>query len=105
MSEQRLIDANELKICYTGTNGYDDKASYASIRKMIDSRQTIDPETLPIVQELREKLSRYEQAEQEGRLLILSEEDWTWTIRGDIARGIVLANCKAAQKGQKNDGL
>lgn len=32
----RLIDADKLKLCYTGTNGLDDKAEYDSIRKMID---------------------------------------------------------------------
>jgi hypothetical protein len=37
----RLIDADDLKICYTGTNGKDDKACYASIRAMIDNRETV----------------------------------------------------------------
>lgn len=36
----RLIDADALKSCYTGSNGLDDKASYESIRKMIDSQPT-----------------------------------------------------------------
>ncbi len=36
----RLIDADKLKLCYTGTNGLDDKAEYFSIRKMIDSQPT-----------------------------------------------------------------
>lgn len=37
----RLIDADPLKLCYTGTNGYDDKAEYSSIRKMIDMQPTV----------------------------------------------------------------
>jgi len=37
----RLIDADDLKVCYTGTNGKDDKASYASIITMIDNRLTV----------------------------------------------------------------
>lgn len=36
----RLIDADKLKLCYTGTNGLDDKAEYFSIRKMIDLQLT-----------------------------------------------------------------
>ncbi len=36
----RLIDADKLKMCYTGTNGLDDKAEYFSIRKMIDLQHT-----------------------------------------------------------------
>lgn len=36
----RLIDADKLKLCYTGTNGLDDKAEYFSIRKMIDLQPT-----------------------------------------------------------------
>lgn len=33
---KKLIDPEELKKCYTGHNGLDDKASYESIRRMID---------------------------------------------------------------------
>lgn len=40
-SDIRLIDANALKSCYTGSNGMDDKASYESIRKMIDLQPTV----------------------------------------------------------------
>lgn len=36
----RLIDGDKLKICYTGTNGLDDKAEYFSIRKMIGLQPT-----------------------------------------------------------------
>lgn len=38
---KRLIDAERLKTCYTGTNGLDDKAEYAAIRKMIDLQPTV----------------------------------------------------------------
>ena len=34
----RLIDADELKLCYTGSDT--NKASYLSIRKMIDTSKT-----------------------------------------------------------------
>ena len=37
----RLIDADALKSCYTGSNGIDDKASYESIRKMIDAQPIV----------------------------------------------------------------
>lgn len=33
---KKLIDPEELKKCYTGHNGLDDRASYESIRRMID---------------------------------------------------------------------
>jgi hypothetical protein len=49
----RFIDADKLKECYTGTNGVDDKATYASIRAMIDNQSTAyDVEK--VVQKLRE---------------------------------------------------
>lgn len=47
------------------------KTANDMFRDEIDRQPTIDPETLPIVKELREKLSRYEQAEREGRLVEL----------------------------------
>lgn len=43
-NEQRLIDANMLKQCYTGSNGMDNKADYASIQKMIDAQPTVIPD-------------------------------------------------------------
>lgn len=38
----RVIDADKLKKCYTGTNGMDNKADYLSIRKMIDNQPTVE---------------------------------------------------------------
>ena len=52
----RLIDADELKLCYTGSDT--NKASYLSIRKMIDtSKTTYDIDK--VVEELEENASRY----------------------------------------------
>lgn len=52
MSEQRLIDANAFKECWKpGVIG-------DTLRRVIDDQPTIDPETLPIVQELRAELER-----------------------------------------------
>ena len=48
----RLIDANALKEKMKCTN------RYFSIKFDIDEAPTIDPETLPIVQELREQLAK-----------------------------------------------
>ena len=42
----RIIDADKLKECYTGSNGIDNKADYLSIRKMIDSQPTLEPTNL-----------------------------------------------------------
>ncbi len=30
--------------------------------------------------------------------MVLPLDDYTWTIRGDIVRGIIKANCRAAKK-------
>lgn len=65
MSEQRLIDAIAFEEKMKKTS------RYFSVVHDIREMTTIDPETLPIVQELRAKLERYEQAEEEGRLLTL----------------------------------
>jgi len=37
----RLIDADELIKCYTGSNGFDDKADYVSIKEMIKHQPTV----------------------------------------------------------------
>ena len=59
----RIIDANalteDLTYDFTGhpMNGHR-KTTFADIRAMILCQPTIDPETLPIVQELRKKLEQ-----------------------------------------------
>lgn len=59
----RLIDAEELNknltcdVCGKPLNGHM-KTNYANIRASILAQPTIDPETLPIVQELRERLAK-----------------------------------------------
>lgn len=73
MSQQRLIDANAAKknlfSYYSFVNENTIKANYTGetlmsyevadmIEDCIDNAPTIDPETLPIVRELREKLER-----------------------------------------------
>ena len=40
-------------------------------------------------------------ADKDGRVLILPHKDYTWSIRGDIAIGIVKANCRHAAKNEK----
>lgn len=63
MVEQRLIDANALTVDltydFTGRpmNGHR-KTTFADIRGMILCQPTIDPETLPIVRQLREELAK-----------------------------------------------
>lgn len=62
MSEPRLIDASELHECLSATcnTGYE---TYPEeyIHEMIDEIDTIDPETLPIVQMLRERVNALEE--------------------------------------------
>lgn len=54
----RLIDSDKLKICYTGTNGLDDKAEYFSIRKMIDLQSTAY-DVDKVVEQLEDLKRRY----------------------------------------------
>lgn len=91
MSEQRLINANDIELGHIvhDMGGYTD---LSDVGDYLNTIPTIDPETLPIVQhlrdvasargkviekrektieELREKLARYEQAEAEGKLVKL----------------------------------
>lgn len=67
MSEQRLIDANELRgiesLLNTDIIRGSKEASWlmSQVLHDIDAMPTIDPETMPIVRELREKMERTEQ--------------------------------------------
>ena len=45
-----------------------------------------------------DELGEIIQAKREGRCVVLPPDDYTWTIRGDIIRGIIHANCRAAKK-------
>lgn len=64
--KQRLIDANKIPNCkYKVAARAGDKESLCEFRvahwKDIEEMPTVDPETLPIVQELREQLKRVAQ--------------------------------------------
>ena len=73
MSEQRLIDAEKLIDVLDSAWWHDNADRDEVALPSVDSAPTVDPETIPIVKELRDKLARYEKAEQEGRLKILPE--------------------------------
>ena len=45
-----------------------------------------------------DRLRELDQADREGWCVVLPLDDYTWTIRGDIVRGIIKANCRAAKK-------
>ncbi len=47
------------------------------------------------------RLIELAEADKDGRVLILPHEDYTWSIRGDIAIGIVKANCRHAAEAEK----
>ena len=47
-----------------------------------------------------DRLRELAQADLEGRIIILPDDDFTWTIRGDIMRDIIQANCKAKEREQ-----
>lgn len=77
MDEQRLIDANALTVDltydFTGRpmNGHR-KTTFANIRGMILSQPTIDPESLPIVRQLREELARVTEERNDARATLRS---------------------------------
>lgn len=79
MSEQRLIDGEKLFGLIAGHSYYrgDDILSRIACmeegREIGESIKDVDPEDLLVVRNLREKLSRYEKAEREGRLAFLNE--------------------------------
>ncbi len=56
MNEQRLIDANAIKQKVKNSTAI--RSVKAGILVFVDCAPTIDPETLPIVQELRKELER-----------------------------------------------
>ncbi len=74
MSEQRLIDADALNKRFEKLKegvSLIDAVFLNGAMSAVDNSPTIDPETLPIVQDLRAKLERYEQAEQDGRFFVM----------------------------------
>ena len=57
MAEQRLIDSNKLKVDLSKLPVMSNWGE-AFMPTLIDDQPTIDPETLPIVRELREQLAK-----------------------------------------------
>ena len=45
-----------------------------------------------------DRLLELSEADRDGRCVVLPPDDYAWTIRGDIVRGIIIANCRAAKK-------
>ena len=73
---------------------YADKASLEIMDLCMDAATA-----LSTLQAENEKLrAELAQADREGRCVVLPPDDYTWTIRGDIVRGIIHANCRAAKK-------
>lgn len=56
MAEQRLIDATDL--IARGNASFGGVSDAVLLKKFVDAQPTIDPETLPIVRQLREELAR-----------------------------------------------
>ena len=57
------------------------------------------------------RLRKLAEADRDGRVVVLPPESYDWKIRGDLALGIIIANCKAAEtkrameeKAGKKDG-
>lgn len=71
----------------------------------------LSPQACSMCREIEEGLSSTDysisrmlelmKADKDGRVLILPHEDYTWSIRGDIAIGIVKANCRHAAEAEK----
>lgn len=105
MSEQRMVDANAIEL-HRVTHDMGGYADLDDVEEYIGNLPTIDPETLPIVRELREKLERYEKAEQEGRLIELPCKigDTVWVTTCATSRGIEVVKCEVRKMRIKNDG-
>ena len=43
-----------------------------------------------------DRLLELMEADRNKRCVVLPTDDWTWTMRGDIARQLIVANCRAA---------
>lgn len=56
MAEQRLIDATDL--IARGNASFGGVSDAVLLKKFVDAQPTIDPESLPIVRQLREELAR-----------------------------------------------
>lgn len=56
MAEQRLIDAADL--IARGNASFGGVSDAVLLKKFVDAQPTIDPETMPIVRQLREELAR-----------------------------------------------
>ena len=69
-----------------------EKATWA--KQTIEMAFSDDPSKVERLRELAE-------ADKDGRVLILPHEDYTWSIRGDIAIGIAKANCRHAAEAEK----
>lgn len=71
----------------------------------------LSPQACAEAREIEKTLSGYDysisrmvelmKADKDGRVLILPHKDYTWSLRGDIAIGIVKANCRKAAKAEK----
>lgn len=56
MAEQRLIDATDL--IARGNASFGGVSDAVLLKKFVDAQPTIDPETIPVVRQLREELDR-----------------------------------------------
>lgn len=90
MAEQRLIDATSLKVLFEHEYRHNKQFKQSSVWRawqgaiqLLYDQPTIDPETLPIVQQLRKELvkataERDEIASLSGKLIVLCEQPQEW---------------------------
>lgn len=71
MAEQRLIDATDL--IARGNASFGGVSDAVLLKKFVDAQPTIDPESLPVVRQLREELARVT-AERDA---LLNQGIWT----------------------------
>ena len=77
MAEQRLIDAADL--IARGNASFGGVSDAVLLKKFVDAQPTIDPETMPIVRQLREELARVK-AERDAAVSDLHKlvPAWKW---------------------------
>ena len=102
-----IAQCRELPCKYDGN--CTQKEVWERLKAYEDSR--LSPQACAEAREIEETLSGCDysisrmvelmKADKDGRVLILPDKDYTWSLRGDIAIGIVKANCRQAAKAEK----
>lgn len=103
----RLPDGTAYVVSETGTEGTGHFTTQRRLPELITRLAAyedtgLEPEYIRELMDdahaMHDELKRYREAEKSGRLVVLPTEDFNFTIRGDIALGVIIANCRAFER-------